>query len=76
MIHLDKSDVSIVVTCDLCDWWRAFALDTVEAWEYANRHNLAEHPDDHRASSALVLARRRRADSTRPRDTRPATKRK
>lgn len=53
MIKLDFTNHSVVVTCDKCPWWSAFAFDREEGWTTARRHELAFHEGDLQAAQAL-----------------------
>ncbi|WP_345751385.1 hypothetical protein [Microbacterium rhizophilus] len=44
-IKLDKSDSSIVLTCDLCPWWSALAIGKPNAWTSAEQHERIAHPE-------------------------------
>ncbi|PPH46996.1 hypothetical protein C5D09_06350 [Rathayibacter sp. AY1C9] len=54
MIKLDFTTHSVVVACDKCPWWSAFAFDREEGWRTARRHELAFHEGDQQALRALA----------------------
>jgi hypothetical protein len=54
MIQLDATPISVVVTCDECPYWHAFAWTRAEGWAAAARHEQIVHPgrvDAQRAAS-------------------------
>ncbi len=60
-IKLDKSAASVVVHCDDCPWWSAFAHTIAEGHTTAVRHETAVHPDTQQAAKAASLWRTRHA---------------
>jgi hypothetical protein len=56
---LDRSGTCIIVRCRTCTFWHGFALDTVEGWEVATRHEHSVHPGVHHADRRLFDATRR-----------------
>lgn len=59
LTYLDKSEISIVVKCGECDYWHGFALDLIEAWTVAARHESTFHSGHTNALKRLHDARRR-----------------
>lgn len=53
MMKIDSTKVSVVVTCDRCPWWSAFAWTRDEAWIVAARHEERTHPGDKQARDAV-----------------------
>lgn len=62
MRKLDFTHHSVVVTCDECPWWSAFAFDREEGWTTARRHELQFHEGDLQAAKALGNLLRKLAD--------------
>ncbi|GAB3118398.1 hypothetical protein HNR05_002604 [Leifsonia psychrotolerans] len=63
-IKLDKSHTSVVVYCEDCGHWRAFAWTVEEAHEAACRHERNVHPESTQASKAASVFRARHAVET------------
>lgn len=59
MIKLDRTRISVVVTCTDCPWWHGFGLDDTEAWATGKRHQERHHPGEQQAAKALAKARNR-----------------
>lgn len=59
MIRLDCTQVSVVIVCETCGIWHAFAFTKVEAWERAAAHEKRAHPGDTQAQNALAKHRER-----------------
>jgi len=64
MIKLDYTRVSVVITCDLCPWWSAFAFTREEGWKTAGRHEEACHPGDNHARNAGRMGAAKSIDVT------------
>lgn len=64
-IKLDRSTASgILVKCDECSYWHAFAWTNADAWAAGRRHEAAAHntvSDRTRNASDQASARRRHA---------------
>lgn len=58
-IHLDFTNISVVLQCDDCPWWHGFAFDRIEAWTVARRHEEQHHPGARQADAALRHAVKR-----------------
>lgn len=63
MIRLDFTQESVVIVCDTCRVWYAFAFTKLEGWERAAAHEVRTHPGEKRAQDALAKARRRAPDT-------------
>lgn len=64
----DISPNSVVILCDLCDWWRAFRFDVEQADTCAIDHEANFHPGiqtaviRRKARAAMRAMRARRAE--------------
>jgi hypothetical protein len=45
-IRLDSTQISTVVLCDSCPWWRGFADTRDEGWRVGARHEQGAHPGE------------------------------
>jgi len=66
MIKLDSTQISTVVMCSDCPWWRGFADSRTEGWRVGARHEERAHKDRQQARNALakrVERARRHADT-------------
>lgn len=65
MIKLDRSPSSVVVVCDDCPWWFAFAFTYDDAERRACTHEENVHPDStnmrDRAATRASMAKSRAA---------------
>jgi hypothetical protein len=52
-ISLDSTQISTVVLCDRCPWWRGFADSRDEGWTVGAGHEQRAHPQDDQARNAL-----------------------
>lgn len=59
MIKLDCTTNGVVIFCEECRVWNAFAFDKLEAWERAAAHEKRCHPGVNRAQSAYLVALKR-----------------
>lgn len=59
MIRLDCTQISIVIVCETCGIWHAFAFSKLEAWERAAAHEERAHPSATQARDALSTYRKR-----------------
>lgn len=59
MIRLDCTKDSVVIVCDSCGVWHAFAFSKGEGWERAAAHEERAHPGEHQARNALSTFRKR-----------------
>lgn len=53
MIKLDFTRNGVVIYCEECQVWNAFAFDKLEAWERAAAHEKRTHPGMKSAQSSL-----------------------
>lgn len=60
-LRLDYTQYSVVVLCNDCPWWTAFAFDRTEGWTIAARHEQRTHPDQTQARVALAKHHERNA---------------
>jgi len=60
-IKLDSTQISTVVLCDQCPWWRGFADSRDEGWRVGARHEERMHPGQHNAREALRMHLKRHA---------------
>lgn len=64
MIKLDESSTSVLVTCEGCPWWFAFAFTYDDAETRACRHEENVHPehnDMRRRAATRARVRRHRS---------------
>ncbi|MCK8465864.1 hypothetical protein M0722_01535 [Microbacterium sp. KSW4-16] len=59
MIRLDCTTISIVIVCETCGVWHAFAFDKLDAWTRAADHEKRAHPGDTQAQDALSELKRK-----------------
>lgn len=59
MIRLDCTQVSVVIVCETCGVWHAFAFTKLEGWERAAAHEERAHPALTQARDALSTMRKR-----------------
>lgn len=59
MIRLDCTQVSVVIVCETCGVWHAFAFSKLEGWERAAAHEQRAHPGLTQAQDALSEMRRK-----------------
>lgn len=59
MIRLDCTQISVVIVCETCGVWHAFAFEKLEAWERAAAHEKLTHPGEVQAQNALAKYRER-----------------
>jgi hypothetical protein len=52
VIKLDFTQISVVVTCSLCPWWRGFGFDRADGWATGARHEANVHPECQQARDA------------------------
>jgi hypothetical protein len=45
-IKLDSTQISTVVTCTVCPWWRGFADSRADGWRVGGRHEERAHKGD------------------------------
>lgn len=57
MIRLDCTRVSVVIVCETCGIWHAFAFTKLEGWERAAAHEKRAHPGATQAQDALTAAK-------------------
>ena len=58
-IKLDSTQISTVVSCTDCPWWRAFAFSKLQGWETGARHEKAVHQGSTQAQDALTSLKAR-----------------
>lgn len=58
MIKLDSTQISTVVLCDLCPWWRGFADNRVAGWKVGGGHEERVHPELTQARRASLMAQK------------------
>lgn len=69
-IHVDESNVLIVIHCDEHDWYRSCRFHRDEAHDAACAHEEREHPNDYRQRDARAkrvarrVARAERAETS------------
>jgi hypothetical protein len=63
-IKLDISPSSVVVYCDECGHWRAFAFTIAEGHVSASSHEERVHPQSVQARDAASKYRQRHADDS------------
>ena len=56
MMSLDFTQHSVVVKCDDCPFWYAFAFTRIEGWRSAANHEANVHPELNQARQALDKA--------------------
>jgi hypothetical protein len=63
-IKLDSTQISTVVLCTECPWWRGFADTRTEGWKVGARHEQGAHGRMGNAGDAVNAAgtRARRAN--------------
>jgi hypothetical protein len=59
MIRLDCTQISVVIVCETCGIWHAFAFTKLEGWERAAAHEKLTHPGDTQAQDALSELKRK-----------------
>lgn len=64
MIRLDRSACSVVVICEGCPHWRAFAFTVAAAYASAADHEERVHPNDYRLRDARQTWETRHAART------------
>lgn len=52
-IRLDSTQISVVVLCTQCPWWRGFADHKDQGWRVGARHEERAHPDTDQARATL-----------------------
>lgn len=57
MIRLDCTQISVVIVCETCGVWHAFAFTKLEAWERAAAHEKRAHPGLTQAQDAYTRAK-------------------
>lgn len=60
-VTLDATRESVVVTCDCCPWWSAFAWTRDEGWAAGIRHQAAAHGEHNGNARNARDTRARRA---------------
>lgn len=58
-IKLDSTQISTVVCCTLCPWWRGFADTREQGWIVGARHEERAHPQLDQARNTLDKRRSR-----------------
>lgn len=59
MIRLDCTQISVVIVCETCGVWHAFAFTKLEGWERAAAHEKLAHPGETQAQDAWAAAKAR-----------------
>ncbi|MGW9159610.1 hypothetical protein [Microbacterium sp. NPDC055665] len=59
MIRLDCTQISVVIVCETCGVWHAFAFSKLEGWERAAAHEKRAHPGETQAQDALSEMQRK-----------------
>lgn len=58
-INLDSTQISTVVLCTACPWWRGFADSRDEGWLVGAGHEERVHRETDQARDTLATRRRR-----------------
>lgn len=58
--YVETAFTTVVVRCQECPHWFAFANDRVQAWEVARAHEKSVHRGEKQALRALNSAKTRR----------------
>lgn len=58
-IRLDRTQISVVVTCSACPNWAAFAWDNIDGWRVGRDHEANVHPGNRQAAAAYAKAAER-----------------
>lgn len=58
-IRLDSTQISTVVLCDECPWWRGFADSRPQGWGVGAAHEKRTHGANGNAANAIEATRSR-----------------